>query len=97
MSYIYNCQAVPDCLTSSVSSRFENELARQVLKHPRADVKTPPQRSIVHMHLDNISGRPAAIVTALALGAGGTSLLFGDVIFGDVIFSKKHFQTVTKA
>lgn len=47
------------------------------------------------MHIDNISGRLAAIVTALALGAGGTSLLFGDVIFGDVIFSQKHFQTIT--
>ena len=46
------------------------------------------------MHVDNISGRLAAIFTALALGAGGTSLLFGDVIFGDVIFSAKHFQTV---
>lgn len=33
------------------------------------------------MSIDNIPGRLAATVCALALGAGGTSLLFGDVIF----------------
>lgn len=46
------------------------------------------------MHIDNISGRSAAIVTAIALGAGGTSLLFGDVIFGAAAFTQKHFQTI---
>jgi len=47
------------------------------------------------MSIDNIGGRLAAIVCAAALGAGGTSLLFGDVIFGDAAFTQKHFQTVT--
>lgn len=47
------------------------------------------------MTIDNIPGRLAAIVTACALGAGGTSLLFGDVIFGAAAFTQKHFQTIT--
>jgi len=47
------------------------------------------------MTIDNIGGRLAAIVCAVALGAGGTSLLFGDVIFGDAAFTQKHFQTIT--
>ena len=47
------------------------------------------------MTIDNMGGRLAAIVCAAALGAGGTSLLFGDVIFGDAAFTQKHFQTVT--
>ncbi len=46
------------------------------------------------MTIDNMGGRTAAIVTALALGAGGTSLLFGDVIFGAAEFTQKHFQTI---
>ncbi len=46
------------------------------------------------MTIDNIPGRLAAIVTACALGAGGTSLLFGDVIFGGADFTQKHFQTI---
>lgn len=46
------------------------------------------------MTIDNIPGRLAAIVCALALGAAGTSLLFGDVIFGTVQFTQKHFQTI---
>jgi len=41
------------------------------------------------------TGRLAAIVCAAALGAGGTTLLFGDVIFGDAAFTQKHFQTIT--
>ncbi len=45
------------------------------------------------MTIDNMGGRLAAIVTACALGAVGTSLLFGDVIFGGVDFTQKHFQT----
>lgn len=47
------------------------------------------------MAIDNMGGRLTAIVTAAALGAGGTSLLFGDVIFGAVDFTQKHFQTIT--
>jgi len=47
------------------------------------------------MTIDNMGGRLAATVCACALGAGGTSLLFGDVIFGAADFTQKHFQTVT--
>lgn len=46
------------------------------------------------MKIDNIGGRAAATVCALALGAGGTSLLFGDVIFGAAEFAQTHFQTI---
>lgn len=46
------------------------------------------------MQIDNMGGRLTAIVTAAALGAGGTSLLFGDVFFGDAAFTQKHFQTI---
>lgn len=46
------------------------------------------------MTIDNIPGRLAAIVCALALGTGGTSLLFGDVIAGTADFTQKHLQTI---
>lgn len=46
------------------------------------------------MTTDNIRGRSAAILLAAVLAAGGTSLLFGDVIFNGVVFSQKHFQTI---
>lgn len=47
------------------------------------------------MTTDNMRGRSAAILLAAVLAAGGTSLLFGDVLFNGVVFSAKHFQTVT--
>lgn len=46
------------------------------------------------MTIDNIPGRLAAIVCAVALGTGGTSLLFGDVIAGTADFTQKHLQTI---
>lgn len=46
------------------------------------------------MTIDNMGGRSAAIVAAAALGATGTSILFGDVIFGHADFTQKHFQTI---
>ena len=46
------------------------------------------------MTIDNMGGRLAAIVAAAALGATGTSILFGDVIFGHADFTAKHFQTI---
>jgi hypothetical protein len=46
------------------------------------------------MTIDNIGGRLAAIVCATALGVGGTSLLFGDVIAGAADFTQKHLQTI---
>jgi len=46
------------------------------------------------MQLDNIRGRSAAILLAAVLAAGGTSLLFSDVIFGSAAFTPKHFQTI---
>ena len=46
------------------------------------------------MNRNNTASRGAAIALALALTAGGTSLLFGDVIFGAAEFTQKHFQTL---
>lgn len=42
----------------------------------------------------NTAARATAIALGVALTAGGTSLLFGDVIFGSVAFTQKHFQTI---
>lgn len=47
------------------------------------------------MTIDNMGGRAAAMLLAGVLAAGGTSLLFGDVIFGHADFTQKHFQTIT--
>lgn len=46
------------------------------------------------MTIDNMGGRAAAILLAAALAAGGTSLLFGDVIFGAAAFTQKHWQAI---
>jgi hypothetical protein len=47
------------------------------------------------MTTHNTAARATAIALGAALTAGGTSLLFGDVIFGAVEFTQKHFQTIT--